>query len=253
MYVCIYMYVCMYVCMYNAIYVHSHITGSLQYLYDINYLWYGPIGLVLCLVVGMMASLPLLCKKCGWKQVQHLLCFNVLSKEGKNLVVPNVAWKLFLYSGCKVWRGENVTPISPELMFTWRGCLPSDSNYGEGDKKYQQEKDTCTKDPLLDPNGRFWFGPFLDPTMMHSRNVLHFFLFPFRVFIAYPALRVKAPLSKKRSQSYLLNKITVPFFGDLYSSRQFSCTRTCGETVLWRSSVTEWLLGPGASMRRTQI
>ena len=42
-------------------------SSSLQYLYDINYLWYGPIGLVLCLVVGMMASLLSLGKKCGCK------------------------------------------------------------------------------------------------------------------------------------------------------------------------------------------
>ena len=75
------------------------------------------------------------------------------------MLVLSVAWEPSFDSGCKVWRGENVTPPSPELMFTWRGCLASGSNYDEGDEKYQHDKDTCTKDPLLDPNSRFWFGP----------------------------------------------------------------------------------------------
>ena len=68
--------------------------------------------------------------------------------------VLSMAWEMCFNSACKVWLGEDVTSPSSELMFTRRGCLASDSNYEEGCKKYQEEKDTCTKDRLLDPNGR---------------------------------------------------------------------------------------------------
>ena len=68
--------------------------------------------------------------------------------------ILSMAWELFFNSGWKVWLGEYVTSPSSELMFTLRGCLASDSSYHDGCKKYQQEKDMCTQDLLLNPNGR---------------------------------------------------------------------------------------------------